>query len=266
MRNAFQPVVLCYHAVSNTWPHQLAVSPEVFEQQLASLIRRGFRPVSAERTMSGRGKVFHVTFDDAYASVAGVVPTLAKLGVPATVFVCSDFAETGRPLDIPELAAEARVHPHELRTMNWDQVLDLVEGGVEIGSHTLSHAHLTQLGDDELGRELRESRERIETQLGRSCRFVAYPYGDDDGRVHRAARDAGYEAGFALPGRLSPLNVHALPRVGLYGKDGVLRATVKTTPIGRRAIEARSRMRGRRVQEPEPSGYLSAAPMSVSGV
>jgi peptidoglycan/xylan/chitin deacetylase (PgdA/CDA1 family) len=124
--------------------------------------------------------------------------------------------------------------------MDWDQLRDLAERNVEIGSHTLTHAHLTQLGDAELSAELRGSRERIETELGRPCRYVAYPYGDDDERVYRAARAAGYEAGFAAPGRLAPASVYELPRVGIWRQDGLLRVTLKTTGFVRRALDARS--------------------------
>ena len=239
MATRFQPIVLCYHAVSDSWPHLLAVTPRAFERQLRSLQLRGYRPVTAAEAVSGRGRIFHVTFDDAFTSVANALPTLERLGVPATVFACAGYADDGRPLAVPELAAEAAAYPDELATMTWDQLRDLVNHNVEIGSHTLSHAHLTQLSDHELHRELRESRERIEAELGRRCPLVAYPYGDDDERVHRAARAAGYEAGFAAPGRLVPPSVHALPRVGVFRRDGLLRATLKTTGLVRRALDTR---------------------------
>lgn len=239
MPKRFKPHVLCYHAVSDSWPHLLAVTPRAFERQLRSLLLRGYRPVTAAGATSGDGRVFHVTFDDAFTSIANALPTLARLEVPATVFACPSYADAGRPLAVPELAAEAATYPDELATMTWDQLRDLIDRNVEIGSHTLSHAHLTQLSDAELDLELRESRERIEAELGRRCPFVAYPYGDDDERVHRAARAAGYEAGFAAPGRLVPPSVHALPRVGIFRRDGIVRVTLKTTGLVRRALDGR---------------------------
>jgi peptidoglycan/xylan/chitin deacetylase (PgdA/CDA1 family) len=235
----FQALVLCYHAVSDSWPHLLAVTPRTFERQLRSLLLRGYRPVTAAEAVSGEDRVFHVTFDDAYTSVANALPALARLGVPATIFACPSYADDGRPLAVPELAAEAAAYPDDLATMTWDHLRDLIDRNIEIGSHTLTHAHLTQLSDAELDRELRESRERIEAELGRRCPFVAYPYGDDDERVHRAARAAGYEAGFAAPGRLIPPNAHALPRVGIFRRDGLVRTTLKTTGLVRRALDAR---------------------------
>ena len=232
--------MLCYHAVSESWPHHLSVTPRAFERQLRSLKFRRYRAVSAADAVAGGGRVFHVTFDDAYTSVEAALPALERLDVPATVFACPEFADEGRLLAVPELAAEAEAYPDELATMNWDQLRYLVDRKVEIGSHTLSHPHLTQLTDGELSRELRESRERVETELARPCRYVAYPYGDDDERVYRAARLAGYEAGFAAPGRLAPPNRHALPRVGIWRHDGLLRVTLKTTRVVRRAFDARN--------------------------
>ena len=101
---------------------------------------------------------------------------------------------------------------------------------------------LTALDDQELARELRESRETCETELGRRCPSLAYPYGDVDSRVAAAAATAGYEAAAALPGRLeqgSPLMMW--PRLGIYGKDSLPRFRVKVSPSARRLRQAITR-------------------------
>ena len=51
-----RPLVLCYHAVSDTWPHQLSVSPEALEGQLSLLLRNGYRPVDAAGAVTGDGQ------------------------------------------------------------------------------------------------------------------------------------------------------------------------------------------------------------------
>lgn len=223
----FEALVLCYHAVTAGWPHELAVTPQALERQLRTLLGLRFRPVDAASVVSGERRQMHVTFDDAFLSVARAVPILARLRVPATVFACSGYADYPRPLAIPELATEAERYPAELTTMGWDALRELAERGLEIGAHTISHPHLPQLGDAELEREVAEPKERIETELGRPCRFLAYPFGDEDDRVHAAARRAGYEAGFALPGASKPINRYALPRVGIWRKDVLPRALLK---------------------------------------
>lgn len=225
----FKPLVLCYHSVSDDWEHSLAVTPRAFERQVASLLRRRFRPVGAAGLLDAPRRALHVTFDDAFADIAGALEVLERLGVAATVFVSTGFAEDGRPLDVPELAAEAAAQPARLATMSWSRLREAAERGFNVGSHTVSHAHLTSLSDAELDRELSESRERIEDELGRSCTFLAYPYGEHDARVQAAVRRSGYEAAFALSEGAARQNRYALPRVDFYRRDSVLRANLKTT-------------------------------------
>lgn len=246
MSRAFGPLVLCYHAVSASWDHLLSVAPDRLEAQLERLLARGYRPVAASEAIGGRGRLLHVTFDDAFRSVQHALPILERLGAPATVFACSEHAEDGRPLAVPELALEAAEHPEELATMSWDTLRGLAERGIEIGSHTVSHPHLTSLSDVELARELRESRERVEDELGARCRYIAYPYGDEDARIQAAARRAGYEAGFALPGAESRWRTHAIPRVGVYRGDSRVKLALKTFAPARRAAALVSRTSGRR--------------------
>ena len=121
-----QPLVLCYHGISDFWNHQLAVTTQAFEQQLQLLLRRGYRPGPAAKTLAGRGRVLHVTFDDAYRNVADAVPILERLQVPATVFACTGFASDGRPLDVPEVASAAAADPEHMATMDWDMLRGFV--------------------------------------------------------------------------------------------------------------------------------------------
>jgi peptidoglycan/xylan/chitin deacetylase (PgdA/CDA1 family) len=91
--SASRPLVLCYHAVSDAWDHALAVGATSIERQLSGLVRRGYQPVRADDAVHGRGGLLHVTFDDAFRTVGNAMPMLERLGVPATVFACSDYAE-----------------------------------------------------------------------------------------------------------------------------------------------------------------------------
>ena len=233
-------LVLCYHAVSDGWSHELSVPPAAFERQLRSLRRRGFRGVAAETALDGDRRGLHVTFDDAFRSVANALPILERLNVPATVFACAAYADEGRPLDVPELAAEALAHPEELATMDWDGLRSLVERGVEIGSHTVSHPHLPRLSEAEIREELADSRARLEDGLGRPCNILAYPYGEHDDRVRVAARKAGYAAAFALANTaLKPRDPFALSRVDLYRKDNRLSTILKTSLLRRPAAALR---------------------------
>jgi peptidoglycan/xylan/chitin deacetylase (PgdA/CDA1 family) len=186
--------------------------------------------VTATEAVSRAASSFHVTFDDAFRSVARALPLLERLGVPATVFACSGYADDGRPLDVPELADDLRRHPDSLATMGWGALRDLTERGLEIASHTVSHPHLPRLDDAGLRLELEESKARIEDELGRPCRFLAYPFGDCDDRVRAAARAAGYEAAFGLPGDATGRDRLDVFRVGVWRRDGARKVAFKARP------------------------------------
>jgi peptidoglycan/xylan/chitin deacetylase (PgdA/CDA1 family) len=162
------------------------------------------------------------SFDDAFRSAATVFPALERLGVPIQIFVCTKYARNAAPLTIPELAGD---DPEQLATMSWDELCAHVARGVAIGSHGVSHAHLTRLSDDELRRELTESKEAIEAELGRPCPEFAYPYGEHDERVRAAVRAAGYERAFGL--RERGRNPYALRRVDLYRRHGPASALLR---------------------------------------
>jgi peptidoglycan/xylan/chitin deacetylase (PgdA/CDA1 family) len=241
-----KPLVLCYHNVSDDWRHQLSVRRRSFQRQLVSLLRLGYLPIASEQVVDGPKRGLHVTFDDAYADLAAfALPVLERLRIPATVFASTAFADGGRPLAVPELAAEAKANPERLATMSWDALGELAERGVAVGSHTVTHPHLVSLSDAELDRELRGSREQLESRLGRPCPLLAYPYGEHDARVHAAARRAGYAAAFALGTGSSRQNLFAIPRVDIYRRDSLPRALLKTSFVRPYASALLSRLPGR---------------------
>jgi peptidoglycan/xylan/chitin deacetylase (PgdA/CDA1 family) len=236
-----RPLVLCYHAVSDTWRHALSVPSSALEEQLRLLIARGYRPVGAAEAATGSGKLLHVTFDDAFTSFRNALPVLERTGARATVFACTGYADDGRPLAVPELRAEVDEHPAELETMRWDELRELAERGIEVGSHTVSHPRLPTLSDAGIAEELRTSKERLEDELGRPCTTLAYPFGDCDDRVRVAARLAGYETAFGLPGDASWNDPYDVFRVGVWGRDSARRVALKAHGLVRSPLAMRVR-------------------------
>jgi peptidoglycan/xylan/chitin deacetylase (PgdA/CDA1 family) len=240
-------LVLCYHALSDDWPAALSTTPERFEAQLALLLDRGYEPATFEQALSsppGRRTVA-VTFDDAYRSVLERAhPIMERLGVPGTVFVPTDFAGKPEPMRWEGIDQWlGGPHERELLCLGWDELRGLADAGWEIGSHTCSHPHLTALDDERLGRELADSRAACEQGMGRPCRSIAYPYGDVDARVAKAAAGAGYTYGAALPKRFDSTDPLDWPRVGVYNRDDLRRFKLKVSPLVRWVRGAR-RARG----------------------
>lgn len=210
-------LVLCYHGVSDAWPNPLAVAPGRLRRQLARLLGNGWRPATFADAVTAppHARTLAVTFDDAFRSVIRLgLPVLRELGVPATVFAPTGFLGGDRPFTWPETDRWVGTeHESEVEGMSWDDLAELRDAGWEVGSHSVSHAHLTALDDGALARELRDSKREIDARVA-SCRSLAYPYSDVDDRVAAAARAAGYEAGavvLPLRQRRDPLRFPRVP-------------------------------------------------------
>lgn len=251
MHGALVPVALCYHALSPTWDADLSTTPERFERQIRLMQRRGYRFTTFTEAVEARNrrKLAAITFDDAFRSVFALgLPILQRLGAPATLFVPTDYIDTGGMLRWPGIdhwldGSFAR----ELTPMSWAEIRTLAASGWEIGSHTASHPHLTQLDDDSLKSELVRSKEACEKELQAECTSVAYPFGDVDDRVSRAAGRAGYRTGAALPVKLNSRDPLQWPRIGVYHPDDDRRFRMKVSPalIALRSSSAWDALSGR---------------------
>ncbi len=228
------------------------MTPRSFLRQIRGLLDRGFRGAPLAEVLEEDHKFMHVTFDDAFRNIEVGLRELERLKVPATIFVCSGLAEDGRSLDVPEVRERARSHPRATETMDWATLRELRSRGFGLGSHTISHPHLTRLSDAQLETELAGSRRHIEEVLQEPCPFLAYPYGESDQRVRRAAECAGYTAAFSLR-RAGDDDRFGLPRVDVYRGDGPIRFRLKTSAVRRAAVRFRSSSAAQRPSRGDPA-------------
>ena len=106
--------------------------------------------------------------------------------------------------------------PDELRKMRASNLC-------YFGSHSHRHESLTYLSDDEIKRNLIESKEILERLLGEHVIHFAYPNGDTDIRVSKLCQEGGYEYGYVTSSGLLkhntlPMNI---PRIAVGGYDSV---------------------------------------------
>jgi peptidoglycan/xylan/chitin deacetylase (PgdA/CDA1 family) len=105
-------------------------------------------------------KTVALTFDDGYAdNYSTAYPILRQLGLPATIFIATDF------IDRPGY-------------LSWEQIREMEKSGlVESQPHTASHPKLPNLLPEEAEREIASSQRVLEEGLGRNCSLFAYPKG-----------------------------------------------------------------------------------------
>jgi peptidoglycan/xylan/chitin deacetylase (PgdA/CDA1 family) len=228
------PLVLMYHSVEayESDPYQVTVHPERFDRQLRWLSRRGLRGVSMAELLrarrQGRGDgLVGLTFDDGYADfTTEVLPVLRRYGFTATVFVIAGVLGGHNTWDMPG--------PRK-SLMAASDVWRAADAGIEIGSHSLTHAHLPEVGDAELADEVCRSRVLLSEVAGREVSGFCYPYGAAGEREVKQVEAAGYDYACAVQG--STLNGrHAIPRTFVGDRDNGVRLLAKV---------ARHRLQGR---------------------
>jgi peptidoglycan/xylan/chitin deacetylase (PgdA/CDA1 family) len=96
--------------------------------------------------------------------------------------------------------------------LSWQMIREMSDYGIDFQSHTASHPHLPLIPDDQIKAELKESRKKIESQLGKPCNILCYPYNEFDERVVEIVKKEGYLA--ALAGQESADDLYSLRRVG----------------------------------------------------
>ncbi|MBF0565701.1 MAG: polysaccharide deacetylase family protein [Nitrospirae bacterium] len=111
--------------------------------------------------------------------------------------------------------------------LGWEQIREMSGSNVTFGSHSATHGLLTELDDDDLYRELSTSKTAIEDKLKFTVNTLAYPNGNFDNRVIRAAKDAGYTGavstiagvndGHTDPFALRRINIHEGKSTGPNG-------------------------------------------------
>ena len=167
--------ILCYHQFTRGSPrNRMQVSAADFEAQMAYLKQNDYRVItlselegflSGERAIPKRAVV--VTIDDGYKSVYEIAyPILERLGLRATLYIYSDFANI---------------------SLSWDRIREMQASGViDIQSHSKTHTSMSPNGDEKVGpayvnrieEEIEVPHRVLTNRVGTPMIHFAYPYGD----------------------------------------------------------------------------------------
>ena len=155
------------------------VAESDFRAQMAHIVASGQRGVGVSAWLAGDAAFAErsvvLTFDDGCETdLVAAAPILREHGFGATCYLTVAY------LDRPGYLTR-------------EQVRELVATGIEVGSHSMSHAYLSDIDDAALHREIVESKRELEQIAGTAIRSFSCPGGRHDGRVLPMARLAGYE-------------------------------------------------------------------------
>jgi peptidoglycan/xylan/chitin deacetylase (PgdA/CDA1 family) len=114
---------------------------------------------------------------------------------------CMGLGDQERSSVVEELASDLGVRipsvpTSEYRALTWRQLQEMKVHGVDIGSHSCTHARLVSIDKVKALREIQGSKARIEYMIDGSVHAFAYPFGNEndyDDAIKRLVRETGYE-------------------------------------------------------------------------
>ncbi|WP_432661865.1 polysaccharide deacetylase family protein [Wukongibacter baidiensis] len=177
--------ILMYHNLvdDNEEGDGLNVSKERFEDQLRYLKFHGYHTIDfseMDRYFKGEGNLppnpIIITFDDGYQSNYQYgYPILKKYGYKATVFMITDY-----------IGKEGYMSGGVLKKIQSDGVFD-------VESHSATHNYnLSELSHDEMVKDVRGSKQKLEELLEKPVNVFCYPYGRSSEKLRKILKDEGY--------------------------------------------------------------------------
>lgn len=216
------------------------LTPEQFGRLLDRLEGRGSRTLTlaqvagawrAGRRLPRRSVV--LTFDDGCRCFAEhALPALAERGMTATLFAVSGLLGATNRWD-RERRRKGEPEEREERLLDSEGLRRVAAAGIEIGSHSRTHARLPECTEAELAVEVAGSKADLEAALGRPVATFCYPWGRSGPAVREAVAAAGYLAAVGIddhPGSTAgdPLG---LPRLSVLPTDSRFELWLKASGL-----------------------------------
>lgn len=200
-------VVVHYHAVASE-------ERKRFARQMDILLLHA-KPIAADYNQPLHPGQHHVavTFDDGFMSaIENAIPELAQRKIPMAFFIPPGLLGTSPqwPGYGPEVGGDEIIATAEcLRQLPSDLIT--------IGSHTMTHAWLPPLSDDEAKFQISESRAELKKLMNRDIKLFSFPYGALNRHLVELCREAGYERVFSV----SPTPAFMDPKEFVTGRIAV---------------------------------------------
>jgi len=187
--------ILMYHQIDQppkrgTSLRGLIVAKESFARQMALLKLLGFKGLSMQDLLpylkgEKQGKVVGLTFDDGFQNNAqNALPVLQKHGFTATCYGVSSMIGGTNNWDRGKVAEKPLMGLADWKTWR--------DAGMDVGSHTRTHAKLTELQPELAHAQITESKRELEQALGCEVNHFCYPYGWFTAAHRDMVQQAGY--------------------------------------------------------------------------
>jgi len=245
--------ILMYHHI-DTLEHtkssdkigiDLRVSPSIFEEQLKYLKANNYNSITSldfanylDGDLNLPSNPIMLTFDDGYKdNFINALPLLQKYGFKGDFAIITSVVGTSE-------------------YMSWDDIQNMVNAGMGISSHSVSHCYLSPsypsyrtrkainntnpdkpndknlcskfdsgetLDTGQVYQELMQSKSTLETKLNIKITQIVYPYGHYNKQVEDLAKEVGYKFATTVePQHNKTIDLDSLfatPRIRIHGQQ-----------------------------------------------
>ncbi len=184
-------IVLMYHHIYKyddtcDLEKALYVEPEIFSKQMDFLLKHNYNPITLEElsksykdgTFKLPKKSILITFDDGWLdNYTNAFRILKERNIKANVFVACNYIE-------------------QKNCMTWKHLKEMKDSGlISFGSHTINHpTDIQTLSDEDILKELKESKQKLEENLNITIDCFAYPSGA--GAINKKIRQMVFDTGY----------------------------------------------------------------------
>ena len=148
-------------------------------------------------------------FDDAFEDFYSLAfPLMQKYKLSCTLYPVTAFIGKKATWNVYKAAQHCSL----------EQLKEMHKAGIEIGSHTRTHADLSLLPDNLVRQELEESKKYLEDALGINITALSFPFGSWNHRCWAIAQECGYESA-TIYRKHSRASSSMIPVKGVYAFD-----------------------------------------------
>lgn len=171
MKQLFRANAIVLHEILNGKPGEFE---DIELVKFETILNHGLPCLSAPMSFESRKPSLLITFDDGHKSdVEIVLPLLLEHNATASFFIVPDFiGEEG--------------------FLSWQDVKELSNAGMDIGSHSLSHTNFRTIDNNQILSDLVESKRILEDKIGKPVVSFSFPYGFVPRRGLHLASASGY--------------------------------------------------------------------------
>ncbi len=203
------------HSVSsgNNIYKNLSIDKGFLEKQIKYLLKQkyvflNFEKIDKSRKLPKKSVVMY--FDDGFRDIyTNAYPIFKKYNLPFVLFVTTNF-----------------INQKQLY-LSWEEIRKMMDL-VEIGSHGVTHRDFIDLSDNELRKELVESKEKIKKETGQEPIALSFPHGKYNQKIKDLVQETGYK--FAVITKQGEANLKdklELKKIVIYPTDNMMMFKLK---------------------------------------